>query len=92
MRLTLGLYSELVLTRGAWERGYPRDYTPYWCSPEEPGNEASPGRVLCTGAHQGSQGMRLAMSLHSLLVLTRTGLAMSLHTILVLIKGVWEQG
>ena len=36
--------------------------------------------------------MRLAMSVHSLLVLTRTGLAMSLHSILVLIKGVWEQG
>ena len=35
--------------------------------------------------------MRLAMSLHSLLVLTRTGLAMSLHSILVLIKGAWEQ-
>ena len=36
--------------------------------------------------------MRLAMSLHSLLVLTRIGLAMSLHSILVLIKGAWEQG
>ena len=66
--------------------------TPNWCSLGEPGNEASPGIILRTGAHQGSQGMRLAMSLHSLLVLTRTGLAMSLHSILVLIKGAWEQG
>ena len=36
--------------------------------------------------------MRLAMSLLSLLVLTRTGIAMSLHSILVLIKVAWEQG
>ena len=71
------LYSALVLTRGALEQGLPRDCTLYRGSPKEPGNEASPGRVLSTGAHQGSQGMRLAMSLHSVLVLT---------------KRAWEQG
>ena len=42
--------------------------TPNWCSLGEPGNEASPRCVLCTGAHQGT---RLAMSFHSVLVLTR---------------------
>ena len=36
----------------------------------EPGNKASQGIVLCIGAHQGSLGTRLAMSLHSVLVLT----------------------
>ena len=48
--------------------------TPNWCSLREPGNEASPKWVLCTGAHQ---GMRLAMSFHSVLVLNR---------------GTWERG
>ena len=43
----------------------------------EPGKEASPGRELCTWAHQESLGTRLAMSLHSVLVLNR---------------GAWEQG
>ena len=42
-----------------------------------PGNEASPGCELCTSAHQESRGTRLAMSLHS---------------VLVLIRGAWEQG
>ena len=66
-----GLYSALVLTRGVCERGLLRDCTPYWCSPGKPGNEASTGHLLCTGAHQGRQGTRLAMNLHSILVLTR---------------------
>ena len=54
--------------------------TPYWRSPfsfGEPGNEASPGRELCTSAPQESLGTKLAMSLHS---------------VLVLIKGAMEQG
>ena len=70
-RLALGLYSTLVLTRGAWERGKPRDCTLYWCSPGEPGNEASHELALRTGAHQESFGTRLAMSLQSILVLIR---------------------
>ena len=48
--------------------------TLHWCSLGEPGNEASPVHVLCTGAHQGNQGTRLSMSLHSLLVITRRAL------------------
>ena len=59
-RLSLGLYSALVLTRGAWERGKPRDCTLYWCSPREPGNEASHELELHSDAHQGSPGTRLA--------------------------------
>ena len=50
--------------------------TPYWCSQGEPGNEASPGCELCTSAHKKSLGTRVALSLHS---------------VLVLIKGAWEQ-
>ena len=37
----------------------------------EPGNEVRPGRELCTSAHQESLETRLAMSLHSVLVLIR---------------------
>ena len=33
-------------------------------------NEASPGVILCTGAHQGSLGTRLALGLYSILALT----------------------
>ena len=33
-------------------------------------NEASPGLILCTGAHQGSLGTRLALGLYSTLALT----------------------
>ena len=61
--------------------------TPHWCSLGEPGNEASPGRVLCTGAHQGSQGTTLAMSLPSLLVLNRRAWEQGHESILVLIRG-----
>ena len=74
MRLALGLYSALVLTRGAWKRGSPCYCTPHLCSLGEPGNEANLGIVLCTGANQGSLGTRLAMSLHSVLVLTKRAL------------------
>ena len=43
----------------------------YWCSAGKPGNEASPELELCTSAHQESLVTRLAMSLHSVLVLIR---------------------
>ena len=66
-RLSLGLYSALVLTRGAWERGKPRDCTLYCYSPGELGNQANLGIVLRTGAHQGSLGMSLALGLYSVL-------------------------
>ena len=33
-------------------------------------NEACPGLILCTGAHQGSLGMRLALDLYSIMALT----------------------
>ena len=71
MRLALGLYSALVLTRGALEKGYPRVCTTQRCSLGEPGNDARLGIVLRTGAHHGSLGMRLALGLYSVLVLTR---------------------
>ena len=70
-RLALGLYSTLVLTRGVWERGKPRDCTLYWCSPGERGNEASHELALGTGAHQDSLETRLAISSHSILVFIR---------------------
>ena len=96
-RLSLGLYSALVLTRRAWERGKPRDYTLYWCSPGELGNEVSLGIVLRTGAHQRSLGMRLALGLYSVQVLTREAgergyIALGLYSALVLTRGAWERG
>ena len=65
MRLALGMYLVLVLTRGAGERGYIAVglYSELVLT--------KGAWVLCTGAHQGSQGTRLGMSLHSLLVVTR---------------------
>ena len=94
-RLALRLYSTLVLTRGAWERGKPRDCTLYWCSPGEPGNEASHELALGTGANQKSFGTRLAKSLHSILVLIRGAreeASQGLYSVLVLTRGAWEQG
>ena len=61
-RLALGLYSTLVLTRGAWERGKPWACSLYWCSPGAPGKEASHELALLTGAHQESLATWLAMS------------------------------
>ena len=60
--IALGMDSALVLTRGAWERGKPWACTLYWCSPGEPGNEASHELSLLTGAHQESLETRLAKS------------------------------
>ena len=96
-RLSLGLYSALVLTRRAWERGKLRDCTLYWCSPGELGNEVSLGIVLRTGAHQRSLGMRLALGLYSVHVLTRGAgergyIALGLYSALVLTRGAWERG
>ena len=59
---SLDLYSALVLTRGAWERGKPCACTLYWCSPGEPGNEAIHELALLTGDHQESLGTRIAMT------------------------------
>ena len=73
-----------------------RDYTPHWCSLGEPGNKASLGIVLRTGAHQGSLGMRLALRLYLALVLTKGAgdrgyIALGLYSALVLTKGAWER-
>ena len=70
-RLALGLYSTLVLNKGAWVRGKPWAGTLYWCSPGEPGNEASREHAHLTGAHQESLGTRLAQGLYSVLVFNR---------------------
>ena len=91
--IALGLYSALVLTRGAWERGKPWACTLYWCSPGEPGNEASHELALLTGAHQESLGTRQAKSPYwcssgSL----GTNLAKGLYSILVFTSGDCEQG
>ena len=95
-RLALDLYSTLVLTRGAWERRKPRDCTLYWCSQGEPGNEASPGIVLCIGAHQGSLGTRLAQGLHTPHWFSPgepgMRLAQGLYSVLVLTRAAWERG
>ena len=74
-----------------------RECTPHWCSLGEPGNEASLGIVLRTGAHQGSLGMRLALRLYLVLVLTKGAgdrgyIALGLYSALVLTKGAWERG
>ena len=68
--ITLGLYSAVVLTRGDWEQAA-LTCTPHRCSLGEPGNEASPGIVLRTGAHQENLGKRLPLGVYSVLVLTR---------------------
>ena len=96
-RLSLGLYSALVLTRRAWERGKPRDCTLYWCSPGELGNKVSLGIVLRTGAHQRSLGMRLALELYSVQVLTRGAgergyISLDLYSALVLTRGALDRG
>ena len=70
MKPAMGLYSVLVLTRGAGEQGYIAlglACTPHWCSLGEPGN----GLVLGTGANKGSLRTRLAQGLYSVLVLSR---------------------
>ena len=69
--------------------------TLYWCSPGEPGNEASNELALRTGTHQRSLGMKLAMGLNSVLVLTRGAgeqgyIALGLYSTLVLTRGTWE--
>ena len=87
-RLSLGLYSTLVLTRGAWERGKPRDCTLHWCSPGEPGNKASPGiaysaLVLSRGTwNEASPGLILCSGAHQGSLGTR--IALGLYSILVL--------
>ena len=70
---------------------------PHWCSLGEPGNKASLGIVLRTGAHQGSLGMRLALGLDLVIVLTRGAgnrgyITVGLYSVLVLTKGAWERG
>ena len=70
--------------------------TPYWCSPREPGNEASLEIAFCTGANQGSLGIRLALGLYSVLVLARGAwergyIALGLYSALVLTRGAWER-
>ena len=50
--LLTGAYHESLGTRLAM--------SPYWCLSGEPGNKASPGIVLHTGAHPGSLGTRIA--------------------------------
>ena len=86
MRLALGLYSVLVHTRGAGERGYIavglysalvltraawEQGKPVYMLTRGALNATSPGIVLCTGAHQGNLETRLAMGVNSVLVLTR---------------------
>ena len=74
-----------MLTRGAWNEasaglvlhtGAHRSHSanlklPELVSLNESGNKVTLGLVLRTGAHQGSLGTRLAMSLHSVLVLNK---------------------
>ena len=60
----------------------------------EPGNKASQGIVLRTGAHKRSLGKRLALGLYTPHWCSPAEpgmrLAQGLHSVLVLTKGAWE--
>ena len=62
----------------------------------EPGNKASPGIVVCTGAHQGSLGTRLALGLYTAHWCSPREpgmrLAQGLYSVMLLTRGAGEPG
>ena len=112
--LALGMYSVLVLTRGARNEDsheltlltgahqvslgirLAMSLQSVQVQTGEPGSKASPGIVLRTGAHRGSLKTMLALGSYTPHWCSPgepwMRLALSLHSVLVLTRRAWEQG